>query len=56
MSNQKLFDKVAATLLQAESVEEFDDVIKILVLDRGVPILRRIIESKEESVYCIGRH
>ncbi len=48
MVNQHLFDKVAEILLTAESVEDFDNTIKILVFDHGVPILRRMVEDKEK--------
>lgn len=48
MFNQKLSDKVMAVLLTAESVEDFDNAIKVLVFDHGIRIIRRMVEDKEK--------
>lgn len=52
MVNQKYVSKVMDLLLSADTVEDFDQVIKILVLEHGVPILRNMIEVREKNKIC----
>ena len=48
MVDQSLVDKIISDLLTAESVMDFDNVIKVLVFDHGIRIIRRMVEDKEK--------
>jgi len=60
VGSQRLAGKVIDVLLSADSVDDFDDAVKVIVFGHVVPVIRRMVEDRkmiedEKPFFYVGR-